>query len=138
MKKAFRIIMMLALVAILSACGNGNNNAPSDNNQGSASIIGKWKGVRMTENGVFDEGGTEYLQEFSWEFNEDGTTQGFVDDVEFGKPAPYILEGDQLTTKGGGMTASSIYTVTTLTKKKLVLEQVIGGDTQTEEFERVK
>ena len=138
MKKAFRIIMMLALVAILSSCGNGNNNAPSDNNQGSASIIGKWKGVRMTENGVFDEGGTEYLQEFSWEFNEDGTTQGFVDDVEFGKPAPYILEGDQLTIKGGGMTASSIYTVTTLTKKKLVLEQVIGGDTQTEEFERVK
>ena len=138
MKKAFRIIMMLALVAILSACGNGNNSAPSDNNQGSASIIGKWKGVRMTENGVFDEGGTEYLQEFSWEFNEDGTAQGFVDDVEFGKPAPYTLEGDQLTIKGGGMAASSVYTVTTLTKKKLVLEQVIGGDTQTEEFERVK
>jgi uncharacterized protein (TIGR03066 family) len=134
MKKTFSMIMMLALVAILGACGNSNSNTPSNDSQGNASIIGKWEGVRMTQNGEPDENGTKFLQHYSCEFREDGTLQWFVDGAELGTPDTYTLEGDQLTIKAS---STMKYTVTTLTKKKFVREQVIGGDTQAEEFQRI-
>ena len=57
MKKTLKIMLMLALVGIIGACSNANSNTktdlPSDNKsevkQENASIVGKWKGVRATE-----------------------------------------------------------------------------------------
>ena len=129
--------MMLALVCIISACSNTNSNTTSENKtegkQRNASIVGKWKGVRATEDGEFDEQWTKLLQYYTCEFKEDGTVVWWIDDIEDEFPDYYTLEGNNLTFKDD----NTKYTVT-ITKKKLVRESIRGGHTLAEEFERVK
>ena len=142
MKKTLKIMMMLALVGIIGACANTNSNTnpntPSDNKteekQESASIVGKWHGVRATEDGEFDEQWTKLLQYYTCEFKEDGTVVWWIEGIEDDEPDTYTLEGNNLTFKDDNRK----YTVTTLTNKKFVRESIRGGHTLAEEFERME
>ena len=133
--------MMLALVGIIGACSNANSNTktdlPSDNKsevkQENASIVGKWKGVRATEDGELDEQWTKLLQYYTCEFNEDGTVIWWTEGIEYDKDT-YTLEGNNLTFKND----KRKYTVPTLTKKNFVRESIRGGHTLAEEFERME
>ena len=134
-------MMMLALVGIIGACSNANSNTktdlPSDNKsevkQENASIVGKWKGVRATEDGELDEQWTKLLQYYTCEFNEDGTVIWWTEGIEYDKDT-YTLEGNNLTFKND----KRKYTVPTLTKKNFVRESIRGGHTLAEEFERME
>jgi hypothetical protein len=141
MKKTLKIMLMLALVGIIGACSNANSNTktdlPSDNKsevkQENASIVGKWKGVRATEDGELDEQWTKLLQYYTCEFKEDGTVIWWTEGIEYDKDT-YTLEGNNLTFKND----KRKYTVPTLTKKNFVRESIRGGHTLAEEFERME
>ena len=130
--------MMLALVGIIGACSNANSNTKtdltSDNkaevNQERASIVGKWKGVKLTQSGKTDEGMTELIQGSVYEFKEDGTMLWFWEN-ELTETESYTIDGNALIIEEG-----KTYTITTLTEKKMVLER--PENEEITEYERVK
>ena len=138
MKKTLKIMMMLALVCIFGACSNANSNTktdlPSDNKaevkQESASIVGKWKGVKLTKSGKIDEDMTELIQGSVYEFKEDGTMLWFWEN-ELTETQSYTIDGNALIIDEG-----KTYTITTLTEKKMVLER--PENEEITEYERVK
>ena len=138
MKKTLKIMMMLALVGIIGACANANSNTnpntTSDNKteekQESASIVGKWKGVKLTQYGKTDEGMTELIQGSVYEFKEDGTMLWFWEN-ELTETESYTIDGNALIIEEG-----KTYIITTLTEKKLVLER--PDHEEIAEYERVK
>ena len=134
MKKTLKIMMMLVLVSILGACTNANSNTnsnlPSDSKQDKASIVGKWKGVKLVKYGKKDEGMTELLQSSIYEFKEDGTMLWYYEN-EVIETQTYTINGNTLSIED-----SKDYTIKTLTKDKLVLER--SESEEISEYERVK
>ena len=134
MKKTLKIMMMLVLVSILGACTNANSNTnsnlPSDSKQDKASIVGKWKGVKLVKYGKTDEGMTELLQSSIYEFKEDGTMLWYYEN-EVIETQTYTINGNTLSIED-----SKDYTIKTLTKDKLVLER--SESEEISEYERVK
>jgi hypothetical protein len=138
MKKTIKIMMMLALVGIIGACANANSNTnpntPTENKteekQEEASIVGKWKGVKFSQYGKTDKDMTELIQGSIYEFKEDGTMLWFWEN-ELTETQSYTVDGKTLTIEG-----EKTYSLTTLTKEKLIMER--PDHEEIAEYERVK
>ena len=136
MKKAYIIVIMLALVSTIGICSFSGakpmspcyNN--SDNEQDSATIIGQWRGVRFSQYGVYDEDMTQLIRSSIYDFKENGIMFWIWEGEGF-EEQEYTLVGRKLIIEEG----EKEYIITTLTANKLVLTR--PEHEEIAEYERV-
>ena len=106
-------------------------------------IVGKWECIAAsyTENGE-TQSFTE-LNGMIWEFKSDGTVVGSMpEDFDDGTDlsVTYVIVDDQLTMSyvdEDGDLDKETYTIKELTKSKLVIEETVGNQSITYEFNKI-